>query len=219
LGQQTISVSTASLHFRVSHLAHRWGRCLLTFSTCAVLLMSCQPGLRVAPGKLHSAKALVAVQSALKPAVLAIGPMSEAPAATSVACPLGGSAVRSAGKIASLALPMRIAFSIRYTDCAIEAEGGTAVLTGTVDFEQVLQVESKAANWTLNTQGRVALSGAYDDFIEVDVQQQLNKLSPDDVTIPMRLDGRISTQNGVNAFFETLTLPLSGAIESLYVPN
>lgn len=189
---------------------------LMVVPFVAAAFLACGPGAKIGGGKEGAAQALFAASSVSNSGSSG-GSGVDALASVSVNCPKGGKAnlavdVTSLGGLAGGATNLKIS----YADCGLAgSDVGTAIYNGALNLSQKVAVAAGSANISQKFTGKVMLQGAFDDFIDANVTQEIvaSKLTSTSGAVAMKLVGTITTSSGTHSFDEEVNVT-AGSIKA-----
>lgn len=169
-------------------------------------LVACGPGAKI-DGKQGAAEALFAGSQQTK------ANSTSTPAGNSSNCPEGGNAavsiagfnISTGGGGASVGGT----FKVKYTDCGVvRSDVGVAVFNGALEYTQNITTDTASANISQAFKGRVTVTGGYDDFLDVDVTQQVSAgdLGASGTGVSVVLKGTITTSDGTFTYDEAVNV-------------
>lgn len=170
----------------------------------SLAMMACGPGLKI-DGKQGAAEAMFAASQPTKQNA------SASPADLTANCPEGGTAeITGAGiniGIGSGSAGVGTSFNMKYNGCGVSKnDQGIAIYNGELKFSQNISTSSGSANVSQAFKGRITVNGAYDDFLDVDVTQQVavGDLGAQGTGVSVILKGSIATSEGSFTFDESV---------------
>ncbi|MDP1825229.1 MAG: hypothetical protein Q8L48_18365 [Archangium sp.] len=169
-------------------------------------MMACGPGAKI-DGKQGAAEALFAGSQPTKANTAA------SPVDISANCPEGGTAsITGAGvsvNIGGGGAGVGTNFNMKYNGCGVaRSDLGVAIYNGELTFSQNITAASGNASISQAFKGRVLVQGAYDDFLDVDVSQQVavGDLGASGTGVSVILKGTISTTEGTFTYDESINV-------------
>jgi hypothetical protein len=177
---------------------------MLVVSSLAI--MACGPGAKI-DGKQGAAEAMFAASQPTKDNAGA------SPVDVNANCPQGGKAsITGAGiniGIGGGTAGVGTSFNMKYTDCGVAKNDlGIAIYNGELKFTQSVTAGSGSAQVSQAFKGKILVQGAYDDFLDVDVSQQVavGDLGAAGTGVSVVLKGTISTTEGTFTFDESVNV-------------
>ncbi len=169
-------------------------------------LTACGPGAKI-DGKQGAAEALYAASMPSKAGADKGTTPLDLTGAISWGCPQGGKASLTGFGLANITGGnVAQSFTISYQDCgAVKSDVGVAVLNGTLEIIQNVVTSSGTASIDQTLKGNLKVQGAFDDFLNADVRQQVSASAlAGTAGVSMKLVGTIATSSGSYAFDESL---------------
>lgn len=190
---------------------------LIALSTLG--LVACGGTAKIGGGKEGAAQAFFAASSASSAGANRSATPADITGSVSWKCPEGGEAslngfslnVNTGGTGASV----NQSFTIKYTNCgAAKSAAGVAVYNGSFTVTQSVITGAGGASVDQTFKGRIEVQGAFNDFIEADVKQQVavTSLSSTGGMVSMKLVGTIKTSEGTHTFNEDVNVQAGGQI-------
>ncbi len=183
---------------------------LMVVPFVAAAFLACGPGAKIGGGKEGAAQALFAASSVSNSG--GSGGSGIDVGNVSVSCPKGGkanlSAVVDVNSLSGLAAGTTNV-KISYAECGLAgSDVGTAIYNGALTVAQKFAVTSGSATVSQKFGGKVLLQGAFDDFIDANVTQEIvaGKLSSTSGAVAMKLVGTITTSSGTHSFDEEINV-------------
>lgn len=173
----------------------------------AVAVSACGgPGAKIASGKQGAAEAVYALSSPTQQP--APGDITVNGNGTfGLKCKDGGSAALSgfaSGQAGPTGGSFTGGFTIEYQSCGLATKQGTVVVNGKLTMSQAVSAGQSGAAFEQTFKGKVTLSGAIDDFLDVDVRQVLNATATGGGAVAMNLKGTVSNSSGTYTFDEAV---------------
>lgn len=172
----------------------------------SLVMVACGPGAKI-DGKQGAAEAMFAGSQPSKANTAA------SPVDVSANCPYGGTAeINGAGisiGIGGGGAGVGTNFNMKYNGCGVaKGDIGVAIYNGELTFSQNIMTSAGTASIDQGFKGRVLVQGAYDDFLEVDVRQQVavGDLGASGTGVSVILKGTITTSEGSFVFDDTITV-------------
>lgn len=189
----------------------------------SLALVACGPGAKI-DGKQGAAEAMFA---ASKPSAAKADSSStpvDVTGGISYNCPEGGKAAITGTGI-SLGIGQNTSvgtnFTLSYDNCGLaKGDIGVAIFNGKMTFSQNIVAGSSAVSLDQGFKGRLEVKGAYDDFIDADVKQQIavGDLGASGTGVSMVLKGTITTTEGTFTFDEMVSV-IAGQISAKIEAN
>lgn len=173
------------------------------------VLMACGPGAKIG-GKQGAAEALYAASAPSSGNANSATPVDLA--GFNWNCPHGGKAsFGGAGFTIGVGsgAGVNTDLTLKYENCGIaKSDVGVAIYNGSMTFGQNVQAGGSSVSVDQNFKGKITVTGAYDDFIDADVRQQIavGDLGTTGKGVSMTLVGRITTSEGDFNFNEAITV-------------
>lgn len=165
-------------------------------------MMACGPGAKI-DGKQGAAEALFAGSQPTK------ANTSASPADISANCPEGGTASITGAGISIGTGGVGTSFNMKYNGCGVaKSDVGVAIYNGSLTFSQSVMTGGSTLSVSQAFKGKVLVQGAYDDFLDVDVSQQVavGDLGASGTGVSVILKGTISTTEGTFTFDESVNV-------------
>ena len=184
---------------------------LLAVSVVILAFCACGPGAKISGGKQGSAEALYAASGVTKGGTPA-GSGVDITAAINVSCPQGGSASLHGFALITDFLGgganVGESFTTTYNNCGVKTSHGTSVLQGSVAVNQTVKVISGSTAVDQTIKGRIIFGGACDDFLDVDISQQVGvtALTQTSGGVSMVLKGKLVDTEGTFTFDESVSV-------------
>lgn len=175
---------------------------ILMVVVSSLAMMACGPGAKI-DGKQGAAEALFAGSQPTK------ANTSASPADISANCPQGGTASITGAGISIGTGGVGTSFNMKYNGCGVaKSEQGVAIYNGSLTFSQSVMTSGSNVQVAQAFKGKVLVQGAYDDFLDVDVSQQVavGDLGATGTGVSVVLKGTISTTEGTFTFDEAVTV-------------
>ena len=170
------------------------------------VMMACGPGAKI-DGKQGAAEAMFAASQPSKANTAA------SPIDISAKCPHGGTAeISGAGisiGIGGGGAGVGTSFNMKYNGCGVAKNDlGIAIYNGELKFTQSVTAGGASANVSQGFKGKVLVQGAYDDFLDVDVSQEVavGDLGASGTGVSVVLKGTIKTSEGTFTFDESISV-------------
>ena len=166
----------------------------------SLAMMACGPGLKI-DGKQGAAEAMFAASQPTKQNA------SASPANLTANCPQGGNAEITGAGISIGSGGVGTSFNMKYNACGVaKNDQGVAIYNGELKFSQSIMTSNGSANVSQGFKGRITVNGAYDDFLDVDVTQQVavGDLGAQGTGVSVILKGSIATSEGSFTFDESV---------------
>lgn len=184
-------------------------------------LVACGGTAKIGGGKEGAAQAFYAASSASSAGANRSSQPADITGSVSWKCPEGGEASLNGFSInvntgGGQGANVNQSFTIKYTNCgAAKSEAGVAVYNGSYTVTQSVIASSSGASVDQTFKGRVEVQGAFNDFLEVDVKQQVavSGLSGSGGMVSMKLVGTIKTSEGTHSFNEDVNVMSGGQIK------
>lgn len=178
-----------------------------------VALMGCGGAAKVGGGKAGAAQALQAASAPTKAGVdkLSAGLDVAGGGVVSWTCPHGGKAELKDFKVSvdgtAGAGTVAQTFNVTYLRCGLaKSEAGVALYDGTFQVSQRVEGNANGGTVEQTFKGRVALEGAFNDFLEADVKQRVAISSLGSGSVAVRLEGSLTTSGGTHRYAEEVKL-------------
>lgn len=181
------------------------------------MLTGCGGVAKVGGGKQGAAAALSAASKPTKSGADRAATPADLPA-LSYACPEGGTAAMTdfTSQITATGTGGSIAqvFTVTYKACGLaKSEAGVAIYDGSFKVEQRIEGSDAGGTVVQRFSGRVAIKGAFEDFLEADVTQTLSASAIGAEGASMKLVGTLTNASGSYTYDESLsvagTLPVA----------
>ncbi|MFO0600248.1 MAG: hypothetical protein U0228_33370 [Myxococcaceae bacterium] len=186
---------------------------VLMLATASFALVACGPGAKI-DGKQGAADALFAASRPTKQKADTSASPADLTGGISWNCPEGGSADISGAGISIGGGGVSTSLTLKYNGCGLAKTDkiGVAVFNGSMTFSQSVTTGS-TVGVSQAFKGKVLVQGAYDDFLDADVSQNIavGDLGASGTGVSMTLKGTISTKDGTFTFDEMLSV-ISGSI-------
>lgn len=174
----------------------------------SLALMACGPGLKI-DGKQGAAEAMFAASQPTK------ANTSSSPVDINANCPEGGTASITGAGISIGTGGVGTSFNMKYNGCGVaKNDQGVAIYNGELKFTQSIMTGT-TVNVSQGFKGRITVNGAYDDFLDVDVTQQVavGDLGASGTGVSVILKGTIATSEGSFSFDESVEV-IAGKISA-----
>ena len=168
----------------------------------SLVMMACGPGAKI-DGKQGAADAMFAASQPSKPNA------SASPVDINAACPHGGTASINGTGISIGSGSVGTSFNMKYNGCGVAKNDlGVAIYNGELSFTQSFMTSSGNVKVSQGFKGKVLVQGAYDDFLDVDVSQQVavGDLGASGTGVSVVLKGTITTSEGTFTFDESVNV-------------
>lgn len=182
-------------------------------------LTACGGTAKIGGGKEGAAQAFFAASSATSAGANRSASPLDVTGSVTWKCPKGGDAslqgfsVNVAG--GGTGTSVNQSFTIRYNNCgAAESDMGVAVYNGSFTVTQAVITNANGVSVDQTFKGRIEVQGAFNDFIEADVKQQVavSALSNTGGTVSMTLVGTIKTSSETFTYNEAVNVTGGGKI-------
>ncbi len=109
-------------------------------------------------------------------------------------------------------------FVVTYRGCGVKTDSGTALLNGSMTFNQSVTGNSAGNDVNQQMKGKITISGAVDDFLDADILQVVDVSLPaaKGEAVVVVLKGTLTTTAGANTYDESLVVEV-GTIKVLTV--
>lgn len=182
-------------------------------------LMACGGTAKIGGGKEGAAQAFFAASSATSAGANRSATPLDITGSLTWKCPDGGEAtlsgfgasVNTGGGGATVAQN----FTVTYKNCgAAKSDVGVAVYNGSMTVTQSVVTGADGVSVDQQFKGRVEVQGAFNDYIDADVRQQVSVtgLSSSGGAVAMKLVGTIKTSTDSHTFNETVNVTARGSI-------
>lgn len=172
----------------------------------SLVMMACGPGAKI-DGRQGAADAMFAASQPSKANTAA------SPIDVSAKCPHGGTAQISGAGISigvgGGGANVGTTFNMKYNGCGVAKNDlGIAIYNGELKFTQSVMAGGSSANVSQGFKGKVLVQGAYDDFLDVDVSQEVavGDLGASGTGVSVVLKGSITTSEGTFTFDESISV-------------
>ncbi len=168
----------------------------------SLVMMACGPGAKI-DGKQGAAEAMFAASQPSK------ANTSASPVEVNANCPEGGTASISGAGISIGTGGVGTSFNMKYNGCGVaKSDIGVAIYNGELKFSQSIMTGGSSVNVSQAFSGRITVNGAYDDFLDVDVTQQVavGDLGASGTGVSVILKGTIKTSEGSFTFDESVNV-------------
>lgn len=165
-------------------------------------LVACGPGAKI-DGKQGAAEAMFAASQPSKASNAA------SPIDVSARCAHGGTAEIHGAGISIGTGSVATSFNMKYSDCGMaKSDVGIAIFNGELTFSQSVMTSGGNANLSQGFKGKLLVQGAYDDFLDVDVTQQVavGDLGANGTGVSVVLKGTIKTSEGTFTYDEAVSV-------------
>ena len=184
---------------------------LIAICVVFLALCACGPGAKISGGKQGAAEALYAASAVTKGGTPA-GSGIDIGASVAVSCPQGGSATLHGFSVSTTfgsgSGNFGQSFTADYKNCGVKTELGTAVLTGALAVNQTVALLDGSTSIDQSLKGNLVWGGACDDFLDIDVSQQIgvSALSQTGGGVSMTLKGSVADSEGRYSFNEAVSV-------------
>jgi hypothetical protein len=178
-------------------------------------LMACGPGAKI-DGKQGAAEALLAASQPSKAKADKSATPADLSGNITWSCPQGGNTEINGASLSIGTGGVSAGVNMKFNGCGIaKSDVGVAIYAGDMNLAQVINTSNGNVGISQKLKGKVTVTGAYDDFLDADVEQTINvgDLGTTGKGVSMRLKGTISTRDGTFTFDEDLTV-MSGTISA-----
>lgn len=172
----------------------------------SLMMVACGPGAKI-DGRQGAAEAMFAGSQPSKANTAA------SPVDISANCQHGGNAeINGAGisiGIGGGGAAVGTSFKMKYNGCGVaKGDIGVAIYNGELTFSQNVMAGTAGASVEQAFKGKILVQGAYDDFLDVDVKQQVavGDLGANGTGVSVVLKGTISTSEGTFTFDESVSV-------------
>lgn len=183
-------------------------------------LMACGPGAKI-DGKQGAAEALLAASQPSKAKADPSSTPADLTGGVSWKCPEGGTAEIKGASLSVGTGGVSAGVTMKFGACGIaKSDIGVAIYNGDMNLAQNVSAGGATVSVTQTLKGKILVQGAYDDFLDADVEQSIlvGDLGTTGKGVAMRLKGTISTSEGTFTFDEDLTV-MSGTIKARVEAN
>ncbi len=187
-------------------------RVLVVAAVSMLGLVACGPGAKIGGGKQGAAEALFGASKATgAPASKQAGGI-DLSGGVKFSCPEGGNAEMTGFSVAidtTGGANVKQSFTVKYNDCgAAKSDQGVAKFNGSWTVTQSVIVNGTAVKVDQKFVGKVLVQGAFDDFIDANISQQVNvsDLSTSGASVSMTLNGTITDSSGKYEFNEAVNV-------------
>lgn len=174
----------------------------------SLAMMACGPGAKI-DGKQGAAEALFAASQPSKAKADTSSTPVDLTGGINFNCPQGGSAEISGAGFSVGGGGVSTSVTLSYKGCGL-AKGnvGVAVFNGDMTLSQNVVTSGGTVGVDQSFKGKVLVQGAYDDFLDADVKQQIavGDLGATGTGVSMTLKGTIATSEGTFTFDEAVTV-------------
>lgn len=177
----------------------------------AVLALSaCGPRAQISGGKQGASEALYAASGPLKGGSDRYGSKIDVTGAITVNCAQGGTvSLNGFGLVLTGSFTdIKQSFNADYNNCGVMTASGVASMTGRLAVVQAIAVNSGTVDLDQTIKGKLAWSGACDDFLELDVSQKVTAaaLSQTSGGVSMVVKGSVKDTEGTYSFDEAVSV-------------
>lgn len=184
---------------------------LVTIAAMTMALTTgCGGAAKVGGGKQGAANSLAAASKPTKAgANVAATPVDVMP--VNYSCPKGGSATLGAftqeidltGGTGTVSQK----FTVTYAACGLaESEAGVAIYDGSFTVTQSVQGDATGGTISQRYSGRVTIGGAFEDFLEADVSQEVSGSTLESASGSVKLVGKLTNSSGTYTYNESVTV-------------
>ena len=173
------------------------------------VMMACGPGAKI-DGKQGAAEAMFAASQPTKAST------SASPVDINANCPQGGTASITGAGISIGGGGVGTSFNMKYNGCGVaKSDVGVAIYNGDITFTQSVMTSGGNVNVEQAFKGKILVQGAYDDFLDCDVKQQVavGDLGASGTGVSVVLKGTITTSEGTFTFDESVSV-IAGQISA-----
>lgn len=177
----------------------------------SMALMGCGGAAKVGGGKQGAANSLAAASKPTKAGTTAAAsPIDVMP--VNYSCPHGGSATLGAftqdiSTTGPNAGSISQKFTVTYNACGLaESEAGVAIYSGSFTVTQAINGNDTGGTISQKFSGRVTIGGAFDDFLEADVSQEISGSSLEATSASVKLVGKLTNSSGTYSYDESLSV-------------
>lgn len=193
---------------------------LVLIALGSVGLVACGGTAKIGGTKDSAAQAFFAASSATSAGASRTGTPADVLGNVSWKCPEGGEASLSGFSVnvnigGNPGANVNQSFTVTYNNCgAAKSAAGVAVYNGSFTVTQSVVTSANGASVDQTFKGRIVVGGAFNDFIEADVKQQVavSGLSSTGGSVSMKLVGTIKTSEGSHTFDENVNVTAGGQI-------
>ncbi len=183
---------------------------MLMAALALVMTTGCGGAVKVGGGKAGAANALAAASKPTRASAnRAATPIDLTPLAFD--CPHGGKAALTdftsevSGNASGGSVTEK--FTVTYTACGLaRSEAGVALYDGTLTVSQAITGTATGGTVEQHFTGRVAIHGAFDDFLETDVTQSISASTLGADSGSMKLVGTLTNSGGTYTYDESLSV-------------
>lgn len=191
---------------------------LIALSTLG--LVACGGTAKIGGGKEGAAQAFFAASGASAASAMRSAAPLDIASSLTWKCPEGGEASLTGFAVSvntggGTGASVSQTFTIKYSNCgAASSDAGVAVYNGSFTVTQQVITDANGVSVDQTFKGRVEVQGAFNDFLEADVKQQVsvNGLVSTGGTVSMKLVGTIKTSEGTHTFNEDVNVSGRGKI-------
>jgi len=184
----------------------------LTVCAAVLALCACGPKAQISGGKQGASEALYAASGPLKGGADKYGSKIDISGVggITVNCAHGGSVSLSGFGLVLTGnfTDIKQSFSADYNNCGVMTASGVAGMTGRLAVVQAIAVTSGAVNLDQTIKGKLLWQGAVDDFLDIDVTQQIaaGALNQTSGGVSMVLRGKVVDTEGTYTFDESVSV-------------
>jgi hypothetical protein len=178
----------------------------------ALAMAACGPGAKLGGGKQGAAEALYAAGAPAASSTNAGQPINiSLTGDTTVSCRYGGTASLQNFALdtstTSTGANVGAKFTLAYNKCgAAQSSAGVAVFDGSYDVTQAIVADPGAATVKQSFKGKVTVSGAFDDFLQADITEDVDAqhLTATTGSVSVSLVGTLSDSSGDYTYNESV---------------
>lgn len=174
----------------------------------SLVMMACGPGAKI-DGKQGAAEALFAASQPSKAKADNSATPVDLTGGINFNCPQGGSAEISGAGFSVGGGGVSTSVTLSYKSCGLaKGDVGVAVFNGDMTLSQNVVTSGGTVGVDQSFKGKVLVQGAYDDFLDADVKQQIavGDLGATGTGVSMTLKGTITTSESTFTFDEAVTV-------------
>lgn len=174
----------------------------------SLAMVACGPGAKI-DGKQGAAEALFAASGPSKAKADPSSTPIDLTGGVDWKCPQGGNASIGGAGISVGTGGVSTSVTLTYKDCGMtKSDIGVAIFNGDMTLSQSVVTAGGNVSVDQGFKGRVKVQGAYDDFLEADVKQQIavGDLGVTGKGVTMKLVGTITTSEATWTFDEMVTV-------------
>lgn len=181
---------------------------LVTIAAMTMALTGCGGAAKVGGGKQGAANSLAAASKPTKSgANVAATPVDVMP--VNYSCAKGGSATLGAftQDIDLTTGTVSQKFTVTYAGCGLaESEAGVAIYDGSFTVTQSVKGDSTGGSISQHYSGRVTIGGAFEDFLEADVSQEVSGSTLETASGSVKLVGKLTNSSGTYTYDESISV-------------